>query len=101
MISVTEAKKIIDQNVYPLQPAILPLQEAVGLILAENIYAEMDIPAFPQSSMDGYAFAFSNWLKNYKSPGKLQQVVIKYLPWIKTRPSGYLQEHRYHPEQIP
>jgi molybdopterin molybdotransferase len=66
MISVTEAKKIIDQNVYPLQPAVLPLKEAVGLILAENIYAEMDIPAFPQSSMDGYAFSYSNWQKDKK-----------------------------------
>ena len=66
MISVTEAKKIIDQNVYPLQPAVLPLQEAVGLILAENIYAERDIPAFPQSSMDGYAFSYHNWQKDKK-----------------------------------
>jgi molybdopterin molybdotransferase len=66
MISVTEAKKIIDQNVYPLQPVVLPLQEAVGLILAENIYAEIDIPAFPQSSMDGYAFSYSNWQKEKK-----------------------------------
>jgi molybdopterin molybdotransferase len=28
------------------------------LILAEDVYASMDIPAFPQSSMDGYAFSF-------------------------------------------
>jgi molybdopterin molybdotransferase len=65
MISVSEAKKIIDQNVSCLQPVILPLQESVGLILAEDVYASMDIPAFPQSSMDGYAFSFEGW-KKYK-----------------------------------
>ncbi|HEU5166691.1 MAG TPA: molybdopterin molybdotransferase MoeA, partial [Chitinophagaceae bacterium] len=65
MISVTEAKKIISDNVSPLQPVILKLQESSGLILAEDIYATMDIPAFPQSSMDGYAFSFAGW-KQYK-----------------------------------
>jgi len=65
MISVVEAKKIIDQNVSPLQPVTLPLKESAGLILAEHVYAEMDIPAFPQSSMDGYAFSFHGW-KQYK-----------------------------------
>ena len=64
MISVTEAKKIINENVSPPGPVILPLQQASGLILAEDIYASMDIPAFPQSSMDGYAFCFEDWKKN-------------------------------------
>jgi molybdopterin molybdotransferase len=61
MISVTEAKKIINENVFSLQPVTLPLQVSAGLILAEDIYATIDIPAFPQSSMDGYAFSFEGW----------------------------------------
>jgi len=65
MISVSEAKKIIDQNVSCLESVTLPLQESAGLILAEDVYALMDIPAFPQSSMDGYAFSFEGW-KKYK-----------------------------------
>ncbi len=66
MISVQEAKKIIDDNVSALQPAVLPITQAAGLILAEKVFATMDIPAFPQSSMDGYAFAFNDWQKNKK-----------------------------------
>jgi molybdopterin molybdotransferase len=58
MISVKEAKAIIDKNVALLQPKALPLIEVQGLILAENVYAKMDIPSFEQSSMDGYAFLF-------------------------------------------
>ena len=66
MISVSEAKKIISENVSSLEPVTLPLQESAGLILAEDVYASMDIPAFPQSSMDGYAFSFEGWKKHKK-----------------------------------
>jgi len=34
--------------------------------LAEDVYASGDIPAFPQSSMDGYAFSFEGWKKHKK-----------------------------------
>src|SRR6187401_560210 len=66
MISVIDAKKIISENVTSLEPVILPLQESAGLILAEDVYASMDIPAFPQSSMDGYAFSFEGWKQHKK-----------------------------------
>ncbi|MEO6327458.1 MAG: molybdopterin molybdenumtransferase MoeA, partial [Ginsengibacter sp.] len=66
MISVAEAKRIIEENTTALQPAKLFLQQAAGKILAEDVYATTDIPAFPQSSMDGYAFLFSEWKLNKK-----------------------------------
>ena len=66
MISVQEAKKIISENVSSIDPVRLPLQQAVGLILAEDVYASSDIPAYPQSSMDGYAFSFEGWKRNKK-----------------------------------
>ncbi len=66
MISVTEAKTIIEENTVALQPVKLSLQNAAAKILAEDVYAVTDIPAFPQSSMDGYAFLFSEWKQNKK-----------------------------------
>ena len=66
MISVSEAEKIIEENTVTLQPVTLSLQQAAGKILAEDVYATADIPAFPQSSMDGYAFLFSDWKLNNK-----------------------------------
>jgi len=66
MISVKEAKKIISENASSLEPVNLSLQESAGLILAEDVYASMDIPAFPQSSMDGYAFSFEGWKQHKK-----------------------------------
>ena len=66
MISVQEAKRIINENVSPLATVVFSLQQATGLVLAEDVYASTDIPAFPQSSMDGYAFSFHDWQKNKK-----------------------------------
>ncbi len=63
MISVEEAKKIIEQHSVALTPKVMPLKEAAGKLLAEDVYATIDIPAFPQSSMDGYAFSWNDWKK--------------------------------------
>ena len=61
MISVHEALSLVRENVHPLKPVRLPLAEAGGLILAEDVDAVFDIPAYPQSSMDGYAFTYDDW----------------------------------------
>ena len=58
MISVTAAKKIIQDNIFPLQPIGIALQDAAGMVLSDDVYASFDIPAFNQSSVDGYAFSF-------------------------------------------
>lgn len=61
MITVAEAKEIIRQQVVPLPAIEATLANSAGLVLAEAVYASIDIPAFPQSSMDGYAFSFQGW----------------------------------------
>jgi len=66
LINVADAKKIISETTSVLAPANLALQQAAGLTLAEDLYSSMDIPAFPQSSMDGYAFSFNDWKQNKK-----------------------------------
>ena len=60
MISVSEAKEIVNKNVTTLPPKKLNLLEAAGKILASDVYSEFDIPAFDQSSMDGYAIRFED-----------------------------------------
>lgn len=61
MISVKEAKHIVNINSQALPPVSLPLEQAGGLVLAEDVFAVADIPAFDQSSMDGYAFRFEDY----------------------------------------
>ncbi|RZL55423.1 MAG: molybdopterin molybdenumtransferase MoeA, partial [Pedobacter sp.] len=60
MITVEEAKKLIKENTLSLTPVILSLNKASEHILAADIYSNFDIPAFRQSSMDGYAIMFED-----------------------------------------
>ncbi len=66
MISVAEAKKIIRENIVVLGSIALPIEQVAGTTLANDVYATVDIPAFPQSSMDGYAFLFNDWKSKKK-----------------------------------
>ena len=56
MISVQEAKLLILNQVAPPTPVSVSLDYATGKILATDILSPLDLPPFPQSSMDGYAF---------------------------------------------
>ena len=73
MLSVAEAKQIIDEHTKALLPVKMQLKDAAGFILAEDIFSPMDIPAFHQASMDGYAFSFKGWKDNNRL--KIQGVV--------------------------
>ncbi|MEJ8819435.1 molybdopterin molybdotransferase MoeA [Lacibacter sp. H407] len=71
MISVTEAKQIISSNVTALNPVTVSLLQARAKILAADVFATVDIPAFPQSAMDGYAFAFDDLQKELIIEGEM------------------------------
>lgn len=60
MIPVEQAKQLIEQHTSQLPIVSMPLHKAMGLVLAEDLIAPYDIPAYPQSSMDGYALAFES-----------------------------------------
>ncbi|KGO85527.1 molybdopterin-binding protein [Flavobacterium rivuli WB 3.3-2 = DSM 21788] len=60
MISVQEAKQIIQDAALAPKIVKLPLLAAFGFTLAEDIIATVDIPNFAQSSMDGYAIKFED-----------------------------------------
>jgi molybdopterin molybdotransferase len=55
MLSVDEVWSLIDRNVHPLPSVRVPLGEALGRRLAEEIRADADMPAFDRSAIDGYA----------------------------------------------
>ena len=61
MITVAEAKALIEQHTVTTEPRVMPLPEAAGLVLSEDLYSPIDIPAYRQSSMDGYALNFAGY----------------------------------------
>ena len=56
MISVLQAKQLVLHHCTRKNTGIINLEDAVGKIVAEDIYSNYDIPPFDQSAMDGYAF---------------------------------------------
>ncbi|HVE55186.1 MAG TPA: molybdopterin molybdotransferase MoeA [Pyrinomonadaceae bacterium] len=55
MIPISEALKIIERETFTLSPETIELENSVGRVLAENIEADMDLPPFDRSQMDGFA----------------------------------------------
>jgi molybdopterin molybdotransferase len=53
--SVDEARATLLRALRPLTPVNLPVAEALGLVLAEEVTAAYDSPAFDNSAMDGFA----------------------------------------------
>src|SRR2546422_1457258 len=55
MISVEEALERILAEITPLATTHVPLAETSGLVLAEDVVVQEDIPPFANSAMDGFA----------------------------------------------
>lgn len=60
VVTVEEAlqlwEKALDTQVYKVE--MIDVKSAKGYVLAEDIVAPTDVPAFSKSAMDGYAIAF-------------------------------------------
>ena len=39
----------------PFEPETIPLDQALGRVLAEDVRAEVDVPGFDRANMDGFA----------------------------------------------
>jgi molybdopterin molybdotransferase len=55
MLKVEEALKITLDNIKTLNAEEVNILDSLDRVLAEDIYSEIDIPAFDNSAMDGYA----------------------------------------------
>lgn len=55
MISISEALKIIENQVGRLATEKVSLDAATGRVLAEDVFSDADLPAFDRSQMDGFA----------------------------------------------
>jgi molybdopterin molybdotransferase len=84
MLSVSQAKELIKQNSKSSCIKAVPLSEAVGKVLAQEIRATIDSPPFHQSAMDGYAFSYEDWDKT--SPllivGTVQAGTVLSIPFL-------------------
>jgi len=68
LLSIEDALARILERVRPLPSETIPLEEAAGRVLAEDVPAVVDLPPFPSSAMDGFAVRAAD------TPGKLPVV---------------------------
>jgi len=61
MILLDEALDTILKNVGVLNSITLTIREAYGMVLAEDVYSDSDIPPFHKSAMDGYALMYQGF----------------------------------------
>jgi len=54
-ITVEKALELIYTNIKPKALKILPIEEALGYVLAQDVVATHNLPPFDNSAMDGYA----------------------------------------------
>src|SRR5258705_387290 len=54
-LTPAQAARVILEHVAPLAPARVPLLEALDRVLAETVTSPIDLPAWDNSAMDGYA----------------------------------------------
>src|SRR3712207_1753970 len=55
MIPVNEAVQIVLEKTERLAPERVRLEESLGRVLAEDVFADTDLPPFDRAQMDGYA----------------------------------------------
>ena len=74
MITVEQAAEIISENVIVSSAVETNLIDSLGLVIADEVIAPIDVPAFSNSAMDGYAVCLksdSN-LSKFKLKGELK-----------------------------
>jgi molybdopterin molybdotransferase len=66
LLSIADAQRLILEHARPLPAVAVPLEDAAHRVLAEPARAEIDLPPFPSSAMDGYAVRAAD------TPGRLR-----------------------------
>jgi molybdopterin molybdotransferase len=60
LVPVEDARERVLAGIQPLAPLRLPLTDAYGCVVAEDIVATLDLPEFASSAMDGFAVRASD-----------------------------------------
>lgn len=83
MLTVAEAQQLVLANVPGLPPRQVPLAEALGLVLAENIASDVDSPPHDKSVVDGYAICFDDFVDGQATLEVIEEVTAGEVPTRK------------------
>lgn len=82
MITVKQAKEILQQNIPSKKVGKVSLRDTAGLVCGEDVFSPMDVPSFDNSAMDGYAIAWEAGVQSWELNGEIAAgtKVIEKLP---------------------
>lgn len=92
LLSVDHALEQILQSFQPLAPESVDLTLALGRVLAQDIQSSINLPPFPNSSMDGYAVRAEDTAGASRENPATLHVIIDI-------PAGKLPDGRIEPQQ--
>ncbi len=79
MVTPTEAARLILEHLAPLPVAPRPLREVLDRVLAEDVTSPIDLPAWDNSAMDGYAARAAD-VENAGPQRKITLAVVEAVP---------------------
>jgi molybdopterin molybdotransferase len=82
MLTVAEALAEIVAHVRRLPAVRLPLNEALGLVLAEDVVSDLDSPPFDKALMDGYAVRAADLVAGRANLRVVEEVVAGQAPRV-------------------
>ncbi len=92
MLSVSEAQAQVLARARPLTPLTVPLDaNALGLVLAEDVASDTDMPPFDKALMDGYAVRCADLVAGHGSLEVVDEIMAGQTPH---RPVGPRQATR-------
>jgi molybdopterin molybdotransferase len=98
MVQYNEAKNIVvkEASAFTTRITTLPLLKSLHRILAEDVFADSDLPCFINSSMDGFAIRYSerkNWEITDEIPaGHFHNVIMDIDKTVRIMTGGKLPE---------
>ena len=72
MITFEEAIGTVLKNAKPLPAALVPIEDAVGRVLLEELRSGLDMPPFDKSAVDGYAVRCAEAVRPLRNVGLIQ-----------------------------
>jgi molybdopterin molybdotransferase len=86
MLSVPQAQEIVFKHARPLPPEnMLLAPSALGMVLAEDVVSDLDMPPFDKSLMDGFAVRAADLATGQATLAILEEITAGRTP---TRPVG-------------
>jgi molybdopterin molybdotransferase len=80
MHTVSEARQTVLDHAAPLAPTTIPLGEALGFVLAEDVSSDVDSPPHDKAMVDGYAVVAADFSSGDATLRLLEEVTAGEVP---------------------